>query len=421
MNPCDTPRWVAGTPTRPGTAIALVTPGHDLDRHARGQAGVDLLATAAEDERVTALEPYDGPAGERVLDQQGVDGLLRGEPAARDLAHVDDLDVFREPVQRGQRSQAVDHDDVGRGQPLQAAHRHQAWIPRATADESRPGRAARRRDGCAEPARPAAPRPRHRPRCRVAPPPAVGLDPHAPQRLPVRTGRWRASRRWPSAASSARRHQIRLASASASTAALTSASAVQAIASQASCRSPSAYGRCCHSSRPRAARSASAVSTSGATSVTSAPASSRALTRRRPTGPPPTTTTRRPVTRSPSGRTGPSPLMRTTRPGAGGRGGTCGYRNPVARPLAVTGAGAEEETSERAVRGPSGAARPRGRGASFGPGPSRRRHQAAGHRGGELRSRGDRFGNRGGGPAGPVGRVGDLAQRQPGRVPAHSA
>ena len=42
-NSCVSPRWVTGMPASAGTAIALVTPGHDLDRDARGDARLELL------------------------------------------------------------------------------------------------------------------------------------------------------------------------------------------------------------------------------------------------------------------------------------------------------------------------------------------------------------------------------------------
>ena len=52
-----TPRWVSGMPAAAGAASAELMPGHHRHRHAGRDAGEELLAAAAEDERVAALEP----------------------------------------------------------------------------------------------------------------------------------------------------------------------------------------------------------------------------------------------------------------------------------------------------------------------------------------------------------------------------
>ena len=54
-------------PAYAAAPIALVMPGHDLERHAGGGERLGLLAAAPEHERVAALEPHDasrrsGPA-----------------------------------------------------------------------------------------------------------------------------------------------------------------------------------------------------------------------------------------------------------------------------------------------------------------------------------------------------------------------
>ena len=94
--------------------------GDHLDRDARGHARLELLHAAAEDERVAALEPHHPPAGQRVLDQQRVDLLLRHRPAARQLRGVDDLDVGGQRGQQRLRRQVVGDDDVGLGDRLAA-------------------------------------------------------------------------------------------------------------------------------------------------------------------------------------------------------------------------------------------------------------------------------------------------------------
>ena len=52
-------RWVSGMPASAGAAIAELTPGIDRDRDAGLGAGLPLLAAAAEDEVVAALQPDD--------------------------------------------------------------------------------------------------------------------------------------------------------------------------------------------------------------------------------------------------------------------------------------------------------------------------------------------------------------------------
>ena len=67
--------------------------GDDLEGDAGLAQHLRLLAAAAEDERVAALEPHDAPARARVLDQQRVGLLLRDLRAAALLADVDQLGV----------------------------------------------------------------------------------------------------------------------------------------------------------------------------------------------------------------------------------------------------------------------------------------------------------------------------------------
>ena len=98
-------------------------------------AGLPLLAAAAEDERVAALEPDDPLAGPGVLDEQLVDALLRGEGAARDLGDVDDLGVRGRLVEHGERGQPVGDHHVGAADGGEAGDGDQAGVARAAADE----------------------------------------------------------------------------------------------------------------------------------------------------------------------------------------------------------------------------------------------------------------------------------------------
>jgi len=59
----------------------------------------DLLAPAAEDEGVAALEPDDIAARQCMLDEETVDLLLRRGAAVRLLADVDDFRVGSRPLQ----------------------------------------------------------------------------------------------------------------------------------------------------------------------------------------------------------------------------------------------------------------------------------------------------------------------------------
>ena len=69
--------------------------GHDLERHARGDARLGFLATAAEHERVAALQAHDLLPGPPALDEQRVDLFLRHRGPARRLADVDALRAAR--------------------------------------------------------------------------------------------------------------------------------------------------------------------------------------------------------------------------------------------------------------------------------------------------------------------------------------
>ena len=68
-------------------------PGHDLEVDSgRGQR-LGLLAAAAEDERIAALEPHHAPPRPRPVDQQRLDVVLLDGVVAGALADVDELGV----------------------------------------------------------------------------------------------------------------------------------------------------------------------------------------------------------------------------------------------------------------------------------------------------------------------------------------
>ena len=130
-----TPRWVTGMPAVAGTPIGLGSPGTTRDRHAGLAARQHLLEAAAEHEGVAALEPHHPLAGAGAVDEHRVDLLLRRRTAARQLGHVDELDVGAELVEQRARRQPVGHDDVGRGQRVARRHRDQLGVARPTADQ----------------------------------------------------------------------------------------------------------------------------------------------------------------------------------------------------------------------------------------------------------------------------------------------
>ena len=72
--------------------------GNHLERDAGLEQGEGLLATAAEHERVTALQPHDPLAGPGQLDEQRRDQLLRHR-ASGSLADVDQLGLRGDEVE----------------------------------------------------------------------------------------------------------------------------------------------------------------------------------------------------------------------------------------------------------------------------------------------------------------------------------
>ena len=118
-----------------------------------------LLAAAAEQERVAALEPDHAAAALGLLDEDPVDLVLRHGVVARGLADVDDLDVGGELVEQAARAEPVGDHDVGLGQSAagpRTVMRSAAPGPPPTSTtrpRRRVGRAAQvQRGGCRVPA-----------------------------------------------------------------------------------------------------------------------------------------------------------------------------------------------------------------------------------------------------------------------------
>jgi len=109
--------------------------GHDLDRDSSRPTSRDLLAAAAENHGVAALEPHHAPAGLGERDHQRIDLAL---PAGRPIAGLADQHLLRlaaGKIEDFRRDQVVDQDDVGRLQRAHRAQREELRIARAGADQ----------------------------------------------------------------------------------------------------------------------------------------------------------------------------------------------------------------------------------------------------------------------------------------------
>ena len=96
---------------------------------------IDLLAAAAEHERIAALEAHDVFAALRMLDEQLVDLFLRGAAAADELADVETRGIAAREIEHFGGHEAVVHDDIRLLQRAQTLQRHEAGIARAGADQ----------------------------------------------------------------------------------------------------------------------------------------------------------------------------------------------------------------------------------------------------------------------------------------------
>ena len=107
---------------------------HDLVGDARRPQRQDLLASAAEDEGISALEAHDALAAARRADHQRVDRLLAEGGATRALAHGEALGPGSEG-QHLRRDEGVVEDEVGRGERAHGAHGEQLRVAGAGADD----------------------------------------------------------------------------------------------------------------------------------------------------------------------------------------------------------------------------------------------------------------------------------------------
>ena len=136
---CATPRWVTGIPARAGTATGLVSPGTTVTGTPAARQSLDLLETPAEDRAVAALEPNHPLPGRHPVDQDPVDLLLRGGPAAGSLRR-------RSARRRRAAHRAARAGPAGRpprrrppSAPCAPRHRDKLGVTRAAADRTTPG------------------------------------------------------------------------------------------------------------------------------------------------------------------------------------------------------------------------------------------------------------------------------------------
>ena len=108
---------------------------HDLERDAGGGQFLDLLATAAENERVAALQAQYAFALLGQFDQQCVELGLRHGMAVAALAHVDPLCFFPDQFHYGRGNQPVVQYNIGLLHQAQGAEREQVGVARAAADQ----------------------------------------------------------------------------------------------------------------------------------------------------------------------------------------------------------------------------------------------------------------------------------------------
>ena len=96
-----------------------MTPGHDLEGDAGLAQRLRLLAAAAEDERVAALEAHDERAARGRARSAPRRLVLRQRDVARALARVDQQAVRAREVEQRVAGEAVVDDHVGAPQQLQ--------------------------------------------------------------------------------------------------------------------------------------------------------------------------------------------------------------------------------------------------------------------------------------------------------------
>ena len=107
---------------------------NDLDRHAGLDERLDLLATAAEDEGIAALEADDPPPAAGPEDHQAMDRVLADAGPAGTLADEEPARARREGQSLGRDERVVQHE-VRFGEAAGGTQRQQLRVARSRADE----------------------------------------------------------------------------------------------------------------------------------------------------------------------------------------------------------------------------------------------------------------------------------------------
>ena len=132
--PDDMPRWVTGMPASAAAAIAELTPGTTSNEIPAAASASRFFSTAAEHERVAALEAHDPLPGAGGADHQPVDELLPDLRAARALADEHALRRRRQRERCRIDERVVEHE-VRVAEAIRGLPRQQVGVARACADE----------------------------------------------------------------------------------------------------------------------------------------------------------------------------------------------------------------------------------------------------------------------------------------------
>ena len=108
---------------------------HDFEFDSGRSQLLGLFTAAAEDERVTALEPDDHLASSRFVDEELIDLILRKGVFAGALADVNHFRVLRNALGDRIGHERIDGDDVGTRDQFGRAKGEEGGIAGACADE----------------------------------------------------------------------------------------------------------------------------------------------------------------------------------------------------------------------------------------------------------------------------------------------
>src|SRR5207248_1983544 len=117
--------------------------GGDAGDHLEGDAGggerLGLLAAAAEQERVAALEAHDALAAAGGVDQRLVYGDAALGVAWAEFSDREAFGGWRDEVEDARRDEGVVEDEIGLAQQLDGSQGQQTAVPGAGADQGYEG------------------------------------------------------------------------------------------------------------------------------------------------------------------------------------------------------------------------------------------------------------------------------------------